>query len=543
MRHPLIASLITSLGILLLTSRLPAEEQTVTSKIESVGLFKNGLAVVDRSVELAGPGTYRIEDVPTPVHGTFFIESASDLVAKTTTMLVDAPLDLAGGSLQDQLSGKEVSITLREQTAPIDGVVAKIDPKQEKPWNRQYDQPQYGYYNGQPIPIPSAGRFVILDTATGRTLVDQSTITSIKITGEAKLAKQRKPVLLLTLAAGAPKQTIRLTYLTRGIAWAPSYRVELLDDKKLSITQNAVVKNELMDLKDVELFLISGYPSVDFGHVTSPLSLQQNWSAFFQQLSQRPGNNRFDNGIQRQSVISNFADSARTGGDVSPESESIDIHYETIGKQSLADGDAMSLNVASGETAYERIVEWTVPDTRDVNGRYVQDHQRQQEPEKYEDAAWDAAKFTNPLKFSMTTAPATFMRDGKFLGQQTSKWTNQGEKNTLRITKALSIRTRATEQEEPNTDRQIVFVGGNDFRKTSVTGELTIHNYRKTDTTILIKRQFSGDLTSADEKPEVTLREEGAWSVNRRNELAWTITLKAGEEKTLKYAYTVLVDN
>jgi hypothetical protein len=142
----------------------------------------------------------------------------------------------------------------------------------------------------------------------------------------------------------------------------------------------------------------------------------------------------------------------------------------------------------------------------------------------------------------MTTAPVTFTRDGKFLGQQLSRWVNRGEETTLRMTKALSIRTRVTEQEQANQDREVVWIGGNDFRKVNATGELSIRNYRKTSVKMVIKRQFSGELLSADEKPEVTLREEGIWTVNRRNEMKWTITLKPGEEKTLKYAYSVLVD-
>ena len=45
----------------------------------------------------------------------------------------------------------------------------------------------------------------------------------------------------------------------------------------------------------------------------------------------------------------------------------------------------------------------------------------------------------------------------------------------------------------------------------------------------------------ADATPKATLREEGVYSVNRRNDLVWTIPLKAGEERKLKYRYTVLV--
>ncbi len=33
------------------------------------------------------------------------------------------------------------------------------------------------------------------------------------------------------------------------------------------------------------------------------------------------------------------------------------------------------------------------------------------------------------------------------------------------------------------------------------------------------------------------------FSINKRNELLWTLSLKAGEEKKLKYSYTVLTSN
>ena len=49
-----------------------------------------------------------------------------------------------------------------------------------------------------------------------------------------------------------------------------------------------------------------------------------------------------------------------------------DIHYESIGKRELAAGDALSLDVASGEAAMERVVEWTVSDQRDPWGRMQQ---------------------------------------------------------------------------------------------------------------------------------------------------------------------------
>ena len=77
--------------------------------------------------------------------------------------------------------------------------------------------------------------------------------------------------------------------------------------------------------------------------------------------------------------------------------------------------------------------------------------------------------------------------------------------------------------------------------KTTVEGEITVNNHRKETIELVVRRRFSGELITADGNPKASLREEGAYSVNKRNELFWTIPLKAGEERKLKYRYSVLV--
>jgi hypothetical protein len=84
-------------------------------------------------------------------------------------------------------------------------------------------------------------------------------------------------------------------------------------------------------------------------------------------------------------------------------------------------------------------------------------------------------------------------------------------------------------------------VGGRRFRRASVQGELTVSNHRQETITLVLRRRFSGDLLSADGAPKSSLREEGVYSVNKRNELLWSFPLKAGEEKKLQYRYAVLV--
>ena len=528
-------------------TRPDVKERPLESRIASVGLFKNGLAVVKRTVELPGPGTFRIDDVPQPVHGTFWIESDAKIVTRLTRRSVEVPAGVRSkGDFQQELVGKEVVIHFADSdTPPATGRVVKIEtPKGEEAWNRVYQQSQNSRYSSRPNGPSGGGSLLILETKTGRGYIDIGQIAYVQAKGATGSVQRELPVLLLA-ADGIKEKPAKvvISYLAKGMAWAPSYRVDLSDPDVLSLHQKAVIKNELEPLRGAEVRLISGFPSVQFEHVTSPLSLQTTWASFFEQLNQRPrrGHASLSNAITQQAVAFNSV--APGGGfDLSaiPTGEGVDLHYQDVGKLTLEEGDSIALPVAAADADYESLVEWIVPDTRTADGRYVSDSHRNNEPDKYQDAAWDAVRFKNPLAFPMTTGPAMIVSKGKFNGQRTSYWVNPGESTTLHVTKALSIRTRNVEYEAKG-NREEVYVGGHRYYKATVGGELRANNHRKQTIELVIRRRFSGELLEADGKPKNNLLEEGVYSVNRRNELNWSMPLKPGEEINLKYRYTVLV--
>jgi hypothetical protein len=511
------------------------QESAATSKIVAVDLFKNGLCVVKREATLGKPGTYLFTDVPQSVHGTYWVESAVAVESSVKMREVSVPTaETVPANLQDDLAGKAVVIHLKgDKALVVSGTVMPLKPAKDE------ERPREGT------------RFLVVKTAKGRTLVDVAEIATVEAEEQAEV-KRKQPVLALTVPPGAGDATkVTIRYLARGLAWAPSYKIDITDPKKLTLEQHAVVKNELEKLDGADLHLISGYPSVQFGHVTSPLSGRTSLTDFFAELSS-PGPRYAQSSIKLgNSVVQGqgiaFNPVAPGGAQLAavPTGEGVDLHYQSIGKRSLADGESLSLRVANGTADYQRIVEWLVQDTRDEFGR-PGSRARGEEPAGDDDVAWDALRFKNPLTFPMTTGPAMVVSGGRFNGQRTSYWTNAGEETVLRVEKALSVRTRAVESEEAKkpdgTDgRDTVYIGHRSYRKCLVTGELTANNHRKEEVTLVIRRRFSGDLVSADGNPKAGLREEGIFSVNKRNELTWTLTLKSGEEKKLAYKYTVLV--
>lgn len=528
-----------------------AEETLLSTRITSLDLFKNGLAVVERTIAIEKPGVYRVDDVPEPLHGTYWIESDAVVSTRVTQRTVEIPLGKTmPGDFQNDLAGREVLVHFAEQgLAPTSGTVIEIEPPHgSAAWNRGYEQPSYYYWDRTPSwpgsgPAPAGGsRFLLLKTKDGQTYIDPAKIAYLEAKGDTAVVRRRKAVLLLTVGELKQKKaTISISYLAKGIAWAPSYRVDITDPKTLLLKQSSVVKNELEPFSDAQVRLISGFPSVHFGHVVSPLSPTQTWANFFQQLSQRVGRGDASmSNIATQQVAMNRA-SPQAEIDLSalPTGDGVDVHYQDIGRQTLDEGDALSQETASGKAAYDRIVEWDVPDTRQANGHYIEEYERRGDPDKYEDNVWDAIRFRNPFNFPMTTAPAMIVADGKFNGQQMSYWVNPGEETTLHVTKALSVRTRNVEQESDG-GRDIVY-NGVAYRKTVLDGTLEANNHRNETITLLIRRRFSGDLMSADKSPKASLLEEGAGYVNKRNELLWTLTLKPGEDVKLNYRYSLLV--
>jgi hypothetical protein len=519
------------------TAPCSAQRET-TSRIVGVSMFKNGLALIEREVRPDGPGNYRVTDIPTPVHGTFWFVGGADVSARIVMQDVKVAPKLGEINLQRDLAGRSITVFLRDVPAPITGRVRKFaDPDTDTApaVPNRYVSPSGG---------GGSSNYLVLDTPNGESFIDRSTIAHISAQGATETVTRRKPVLVMNIPDGEnARAPIRVRYLAMGISWAPSYLVELLDDKKLRLRQKAIVRNELGPIANAELKLISGFPHIRFRHVTSPLSPTTSWNQFFAQINSRAQQQSSfaSNSLSQQMVMPVSRGALPIDLGAAAAGEGVDLHYESIGRQSLGKGESLATPVASGLADYKRIVEWIVPDKRDANGRRVNQYQRNRNSGEYEDDPWDALQFRNPLDMPMTTGPATIMRGERFNGQTASYWVSRGEQTTLRVTKSLSIRTLAGENEKQGK-RELVYIGGNDFQRVPVEGQLMVSNHRNEVVDMVIRRRFSGALIRADANPQLTLREEGVYSVNRRNELIWTIQLKPGEQRELKYEYSVLVD-
>ncbi len=530
---------------LLLTaiSSVKGDEIVVQPQIESVGVFKNGIAVVRASFNVAGPGSYRWDQVPQAIHATFSVDSEAVLTTRATHRLLEEPADPSPPEIQDALAGKNVVVSLSGEHGQFPVTVS----------GRIWQVPTLPTKISLPSPDRSStllrtvqlSDFLILETSKGREYINRQRIASISAEGPFMPTYQQveKTVLVFEVTSGHGK--ITLSYLTRGITWLPTYHLDITSPTTLGIRQSTVLRNELTDLKDTAVELISGYPNIQFAHVNSPLDPDLSLASFFQQLGNSDGSS--SRGTMSQMISSNslpFSTSNPLPASAEAGAASTDIHYQAIGKRDLSRGDSLALDIAAATARYTRIVEWQVPELRDPNGRAKTSRSSRETPDP-EDQPWDALRFTNPFDFPMTTAPASITEAGKFRGQSLSQWVNPGETTTLRITQALTLYATASETEAENSRAQpkpedIATFDGSRYHRITIQGVLQIHNYRATATTLLAHCRFSGKWLDADAKPTLKLLHESS-DINPSSELSWTTDLKAGEERALHYRYQVWI--
>ncbi|MFW6171106.1 MAG: hypothetical protein ACODAD_11495 [Planctomycetota bacterium] len=200
----------------------PAEERNVESQITSIGLFKNGLAIVQREVPISATGIHVVRDVPVPVHGTFWIESDAMVDTRFTTRMVDAPIsEDYGTNLQTDLAGLNVTVLFRDGKTPaVSGKVVRIGSAGgESAWDRtdQQQRTPWGFH-GEPRQSASTDRFLILDTDEGRVFVDTGMIAGLRTKQRTDRVRRRLPVLLLNVTdMNKTPATVLITYLTK--AW------------------------------------------------------------------------------------------------------------------------------------------------------------------------------------------------------------------------------------------------------------------------------------------------------------------------------------
>ncbi len=534
--------MLVTLLLVALTLPVLAQEDApalVDTQVQSVALFKNGFGFFTRVGELPDTrGEVQIGPLPPAVHGTLWLgwdqgvqfgNLRSRKVPGTATRGVYSIEDLIRAN-----TGERARIRLSgEGRNEVTGTIVSFSKPEAMP-PRPMDTS---------IMPPSGPGVLLLRTDNGVMAVEMHRVETVVF-----LNRQRTEVptgamhaaIVGDLREPAGGAGVSVSYLTRGITWAPSYRVDISSDDSALLTTKAVIINEVEDLENTRVELVTGFPHLEFMNVISPLAQREDLASFLNSLySGQQEYMRREAPAMAQVAMNVPMEMYGMGpmpdyGAPAVGVEAEDLFFYPLENVTLAFGETGYYPLFSQRVPHEDVYTWEIPD-------YVDEYDQYRGPDAQQrQIVWHSLRLTNETGMPWTTAPAETMQDGRILGQSTLNYTARGAETLLKITQALGIAAEELELEinrEPGAQN----VRGNRYDRVTVQGTLTMRSHLDREVTVEVKKTLTGEVQETSPQAEVEKLAAGLQQANPRSRLTWELPLPPGETVEMTYVYSVLV--
>jgi hypothetical protein len=529
----------------------------VNAKLQQVALFKNGLGFFISEITIPdNKNSFSITPAAAPSHGTFWLSYPSKIRLKSLAaeeiQLEESLEAITMSELLKANVGRQVRLWLSTDTdkTPVVGTIRYFAEDRDKPSPDPYApgrvrDSSVGY--AQPFYPPL---LMIIETDSGEVGVNPQIIQRVDfITGKAERIFSRKSKsmqLAVNLDGPAGGQKLTISFLAKGITWAPSYMVDISNDDKALLAAQAAVINEACDLNDVTLQLVTGFPNLQFADVVSPLALKENLAQFLQALTKgqsERGRPDVMSNVMTQSIAYS---GSRGSGFAMPEYGAAqagrvaeDLFLYPVEKVQLKKGAVGYCPLFTESVPYKHIYQWNIPDYVNEQERYIYNRRHEQQREQ-EEEVWHCLRLENTTKVPWTTAPAETVKEGLILGQDTLNFTPVKGETTLRITRSVSVKAEQVEL-ETERKRDALRMYGDSFDLITVQGNLSATNFQDKAIEMEIVKTLSGEVKQTQPETKIETLARGLLRMNAIKKLTWTIELKAGERKELSYIYEVYV--
>lgn len=496
-------------------------------------LFKSGQAYLERAVPIP-PGTESMRlRLPEGIHGTTWLGApagrlvgarallASDLVEREVT-------DLAGALRMAVGKSVVLEVAAGQQTASVGGRVERI-----------LEAPFIVPAGGSPeLLSPSA---VVID---GGQVIPVNRIVGLRFApGAGELgwkfqAAVQRPVLDVTVGAHPEPWDLSLSSMANGLAWAPSYVLELGAGGRARLVGKAVIVNDLEDLVDTELRLVIGYPNIQFANVRDPLLPEVTLGQFRAMLGQPEMDQQL--GVMLQNVAparAAFGESVSGPAQPLAGEASEDLFIYELGKLSLRRGERAYLPLLEQEVDFQHRFDWELPDKVDRWANFMET------PGTEEPPVWHVLRVRNSGAAPWTTAPVLILGELGPLAQSRLDYTPPGAETKVTITQALDLVGQSLEMraDGDRSPREAVILFGGSFERVRVKGSLELVNRSSRSAPMHVIKHLSGDLVSTPEGASVEGKALGLGQINASRTLRWDFELPPGQTWKAQYEYEVLI--
>ena len=534
-------------------------------RLKRVALFKNGLGFFVREGILSGAQTtVLLGPFAAPSHGTFWVSAPAtaglkDVIARST-MVKGSPV--LAKDVQDLMRanvGKEVTIwPSPDSTAPIKGKLIEFapdrlaSPRLAAPYGMGHveaDSNRYISYGSPP--------YILVKTEDGIVAMGAYTASRVRFASSEVSSKFHPEMagaeLEATLSSPKPGDWLSVSYLAKGITWAPSYLIDISDGKQAQLSAKAEVINEAENLKGTHVDLITGFPNLKYADVFSPIGMKTDLAGFLDALSGTGARPEAMANVMTQAVAykSMGAGGAMRGGaagaglsaEPAPSygaavagQTTEDLFLYPIEDVTLAQGETGYYPLFTETAPYTEFYEWEIPDYINQSDYYTQS---QPQPDQRE-IVWHSIRLTNTTRVPWTTAPAEILKSGQIAGQDVLNYTPANARVTVKITQASSVKAEQTET-EVKREQDAVVLYGDHFDRVTIQGELRATNYQDKSISLEIKKTVSGEVKSTEPPAKDTTLAQGLKRTNPVHQLTWTISLKPQESQKITYLYQALI--
>ncbi len=510
-------------------------------KTKTCAIFKNGLALFVADGEAGvekDAQTVWLNEVPQPSHGSLWVltydkETKVDEVVALREDLKRDALTLA--EMFQANVGKKVKIQWGEKE--ISGTIQSVPVPEKKTTSAVYQ----GSYSQ---PYQDAPNLVNILTDTGLVSLSIHSISTAEFSTDYNKT--------LTVPLGAKKLKIKvstakdivklgMSYLQKGITWAPSYLIDISDAKKAKIIMSATVANDVQDVENADMYFVVGYPHFMFQDVLSPLASDADVGAFINALTNRttmpyagPTSNMtaqsmgYTESLPEPDVSYSASSAGNLGGEAAE-----DLFFYEMKNVTLKKGERAYYTVFTDNVDYKHIYEWDIPETAISSYNSSQSSGAQ-------DEVWHSLKLINASAVPWTTAPAMTVLNFKALGQDVLNYTPKSAKSNVKITVAPDIKVKRVENEKERKNNALNQYGYS-YDLVTVEGKLTLKNFKNQSVTMDITKKISGVIVSATDGGKTEKLAEALKSLNPSSRITWEIPLKAGEEKNIAYSYKIYI--
>ncbi|MFN8323132.1 MAG: hypothetical protein U0T74_10785 [Chitinophagales bacterium] len=486
--------------------------------VKKVTIFKNSTAMVVKE------GNASVKDgivkLPIPeqaLFGTYFIGASKDNAVKNIVFRNDTIKKKDRSRSVWQFLAGNINKAVTISFAPTQGIDKTVSGKVS----------EYDLYSGIVKFTTDAGRNMIMHVGQ----IYQADFKEDP--SDYYMADSVKRMLILKPEKVAETISMQETYMTSGINWIPSYYLKLKDDKNARLEMKATLENFCEELKDAETELVVGTPQMLYSNKPDPMTYDyltaDGSSDFGRQMSKgyMQRNDMPVMALEADASAGYFQSSFSTEGE-----KAGDMYIYKLGKISLPNQSKGAFPIFAGNIEYKDKYEGSIADiTNYYSSRFVPQDERPFD-------IFHSLEIKNTATVPLTTASVVVVNEKEqFVAQDELKYTPVGANTNIRLSKAIDIIMKNSEEEKSREDNAKK-IGKVAYSKVILKGSVNVDNYQDKDVTVTITKSLSGTVLVSSNEAKVTKVNSYNY-INPSSNIKWEVKLAANQKKVLTYEYEV----